>query len=350
MNKTKKNKRYIKSVIFCVVLIVITFYLILRSSEMNQLLDTIKNADPVYLIIGFILMLLFVTFEAFSIKILLKSFSYRPSFLKCIKYSFIGFYFSSITPTAGLQPAQIYYMKKDGIEIWESSLTILIVTVSYQVGMILLSIIMYSMRTTLIYTNLGILKYCLIFGLVINSFLIVIFICAVFQNNFLKRIFNGSIKLLSKLKIIKNPDSVINKAEIQLSEYKKGADYLRKTPRILLWVLAQRLMQILSRLSVAYAIYKAFGLSGYSYLDIIAMQTILAIAVESLPLPGAIGASEAGFLAINKIIFGADKLLPAMILSRGISYYAMLIISGGVTLGAHIFAGRHPAHKDVTHI
>lgn len=336
--------------IFCILLIIITFYLLLRNSEINQLLATIRDANHVYLTFGLILMLLFVIFEAFSIKILLKSFSYRPSFWKCLKYSFIGCYFNSITPTSGLQPAQIYYMKKDGIEIWESSLSILIITISHQIGMILLSIIMFSVRMSLISNNLGILKYFVVFGAVFNSFLIVIFICVAFQNNFLKRIFNSSIKLLSKFKIIKNPDDAINKAEIQLCEYKKGADHLRKSPRILLWVLAQRLMQILSRLSVAFVVYKAFGLSGYGYLDIIALQTILALAVESLPLPGAIGASEAGFLAVNKIIFGADKLLPAMLLSRGISFYAMLIISGVVTLGAQLYAGRHPAHKDVTHI
>jgi uncharacterized membrane protein YbhN (UPF0104 family) len=142
----------------------------------------------------------------------------------------------------------------------------------------------------------------------------------------------------------------LKKADIQIGEYKKGAEYLRINPSILLWVFIERIMQILSRLAVTFAVYKAFGLSGYGFIDIIALQTILALAVESVPLPGSIGAFEAGFLTANNIIFGADKLLPAMLLSRGISYYIMLIISGGVVLMAQLLTGKHPARKDVTNI
>lgn len=346
MSKTTKTNKYLKSMILSIVLIGITFYFLFRGSEISELITAIKSVNSFYLIAGLALMFMFIIFEALSIKILLKSFNYRVPFLKCIKYAFIGFYFSSITPTSFGQPAQVYYMKKDGIEIGESSLSILIITISYQVAIILLGIIMFSVRTKLITENFGIMKFLVIFGLIMNFSIIVIFIFTALQNNFLKRVINGSIRFLSKLKIVKNPEETLNKSDIQINQYKKGAEYLKINPSILLWVLLERTMQILSRLSVTFAVYKAFGLSGHGLIDIIALQTILALAVESVPIPGSIGAFEAGFLRANKVIFGEDKLLPAMLLSRGISYYVMLLISGGVVLLAHFFASKHPVQND----
>ena len=93
--------------------------------------------------------------------------------------------------------------------------------------------------------------------------------------------------------------------------------------------------QILFQFSVPYFVYKAFGLSAYSYLDILALQTVLTICVSSLPLPGAVGASEGSFLKMFFVIFGQDFVLPAMLLNRGVSFYLFLILSGIVTMAAH---------------
>ena len=121
---------------------------------------------------------------------------------------------------------------------------------------------------------------------------------------------------------------------------------MKKNPRVMLIAFLAVLIQIVSRLAVSYAVYKAFHLSGYDLIDIIALQAFLFLGVEYLPLPGAVGAAETGFLAINRVIFGADKVVPAMLLSRGISFYAFLIISGCVTIGIHLFSKRHSVRAD----
>ena len=181
------------------------------------------------------------------------------------------------------------------------------------------------------------------YGVGINLFLVIVYICAAFHESLLERILSGCIRLLARLRIIKDVDTVLSKTEVQLCEYRKGAEYIKKNPRLLLYVLSTIIVQILSRLSIAYIVYRAFGLKGHSYFDVIALQAMLALAVESLPLPGAVGASETGFLTVNRIIFGSDKLASAMLLSRGISFYVFLLISGAVALGANIADSRR--HK-----
>jgi len=75
-------------------------------------------------------------------------------------------------------------------------------------------------------------------------------------------------------------------------------------------------------------------------LDILSIQALLAIGIEYLPIPGSVGAAEAGFYAVNSLIFGKAKLMSAILLTRGISYYAYLIISGIVSIFAHIALSR----------
>ena len=59
-----------------------------------------------------------------------------------------------------------------------------------------------------------------------------------------------------------------------------------------------------------------------------------------LPLPGAAGITEACFSMMFEGIFPVLLLKPALLLSRGLSFYVLLIMSAVVTLGAHIIVLR----------
>ena len=61
---------------------------------------------------------------------------------QCIRYSFIGFFYSCITPSAsGGQPAQIYYMSKDGLDVSISTLVLMIVTITYKAVLVLVGFV-----------------------------------------------------------------------------------------------------------------------------------------------------------------------------------------------------------------
>ena len=61
-------------------------------------------------------------------------------FNKCFKYSFVGFFFCAITPSAtGGQPAQVVWMARDGIDAGLSSLVLCIVTMVYKIALLVIS-------------------------------------------------------------------------------------------------------------------------------------------------------------------------------------------------------------------
>lgn len=151
---------------------------------------------------------------------------------------------------------------------------------------------------------------------------------------------NILIKLLYKIKIIKDITKTKHYVKKQIEEYTEGALLIKKNLKVVFLIFLTAIFQISSMYSVVFWVYKSFGLNTFSFLDIISLQSILSIAVSSLPLPGAVGASESSFMILFRVLFPSGILTSAMLLSRGISFYAFIIFSGIVLTSTHVFIRR----------
>ena len=133
MNFLKKNKKSILQILFLVLLCILTFFLLLKDQELGGIWDSIQKAKKMYLWTGIALVVFFVCGESSIIYYMMRSLKIHTPFLHCIKYSFVGFFYCCITPSAsGGQPAQIYYMSKEKIDVSISALVLLVVTIAYK--------------------------------------------------------------------------------------------------------------------------------------------------------------------------------------------------------------------------
>lgn len=343
------KKKYFGSIAFLAALIGFTFYMFLKDNALSDLLASLQKASPFYVMVALGMMFLFILSESYIIKVLLNSLGKSISIGRCVKYSFIGFYFSSITPSAsGGQPAQVYYMKKDGINVSLSSLTLLITTALYQLVMLLIGGVMFLWKADFVTENVKGIGILLVYGVAINLILLGFIFAVIFSDKVVRRFVLWCARLFHKIKIVKNLKKVEITIDEQIEEYRQGAQHIRKHPKAVLKAFGATIIQLGSLTLVPFFIYKAFGLNEYSVIEIVAVQSLLTIAVSSLPLPGAVGASEGGFLLLFKLFFGANLVLPGMLLSRGVSYYAMLLISGAVMIIAQICMGRKKQNARVT--
>jgi uncharacterized protein (TIRG00374 family) len=123
----KDNNHNIRNFIIFLILIIITFTIFFKSRNVEEIIVVFKQTNGLYIGIASICMLIYLCLEGANIKRTLRKLGTKISPLNAIKYSFIGFFFSGITPAAsGGQPMQIYFMHRDGIDIAQSTITLLI--------------------------------------------------------------------------------------------------------------------------------------------------------------------------------------------------------------------------------
>lgn len=91
-------------------------------------------------------------------------------------------------------------------------------------------------------------------------------------------------------------------------------------------------IQLLAYYSVPYWIYKAFGLNTYGILYVLTLQAVLYATVSGIPSPGSVGVSEGGFFGIFRNVFSETIISSAMLLSRGVNFYLLIIISSIIVI------------------
>ena len=83
-------------------------------------------------------------------------------------------------------------------------------------------------------------------------------------------------------------------------------------------------------------------LTSFNYFDLLAVQVLIAISVDTLPLPGGMGISEILYLTVFEIIYGgilindASLVASAMLVTRAVSFYIPLILSAAIVVRRHI--------------
>lgn len=336
MSKSKN----IFNVIFLIAVFLITIHYIFQGKDMSSLIYYIQKTDLRYWIAAVFCIIFFVGSESVLIFYMMHSIQQKVYLTHCFLYSFVGFFFSCITPSAtGGQPAQIYYMKKDKIPIPVATLVLMVITITYKMVLIVLGISVLIIRPAKVMIYLSPVKGICYLGLLLNVFCVGFMVLLVFHPSIAKNILISTIKVLSKIKLIKHPSRYLERIEGAMQQYQEVAIYFRTHRLVIINVFLITVFQRVIFFYITYLTYRSFGLKGESWITIVLLQGMIAVAVDMLPLPGGMGISEKLFLMIFTPMLG-NITLPAMVVSRGLSFYAELILCALFTIVAHIVIGR----------
>lgn len=337
----KKRKSYLKNFIFFALLIFLTFYIMLKDQDLLGIFNILKSAQIKYVLIGIGCMFIYLALESFNLGRTLKNLNEKTSTFKNLKYSFIGFFFSSITPAAsGGQPMQIYYMHRDNISVANSTLALLINLSSMQIVTIsfaLISVIFNYQYLT------PVLIVCFIIGLMLNFSALMLLLIGICSKKMSRGLLNFALKVLRFFRV-KNIEEKREKFEEELEKYHQSAIYIRNNKILILRTLFVTLIQFTFYYSITYWVYRALGFNQYKIMQIITMQSVLFATVSGIPSPGAVGVSEGAFMEIFKKVYPKNMISSAVLLSRGINFYLYVFISGIVTIINHFV--RKKIYKD----
>lgn len=335
------KKKSMLNGIFLLLVFALTVYTVFRGKDLGDIAQTITEANPSYLVMGALCVVVFIWGESYILHYMLGTLDIRTKRRTCFMYSCVGFFFSCITPSAGGgQPAQLLYMRKNMIPMPVATVVLMVVTITYKLVLVIIGCFLVVFGGGVLDRYLYEVTPVFYLGLGLNVACCCLILILVFHTTLAKDAAMRMLRILVRFGIMKEKNSRTERLSLTMDHYNDTASYLRQHKWVLFRVMAITFIQRTALFSVTYFVYKAFGLRGSHAWTIVLLQSAISISSDMLPLPGGMGISEHLFLTIFDPIFYGDLLIPAMVLSRGISYYVQLIFSAMVTIGAHIIFDR----------
>ena len=310
----------------------LSFYTVFHGQDMKQVIGALCRLSPVALCIALFTAVFFVSAEGIMIYYLLRSMNGRSGLPRCIAYSFIGFFYSGITPSAtGGQPMQLYYMSRDGNELSESSVVLMTVALIYKFVLVVIGIAMLVFRHSMLKNCLQEFYLLYLLGLGLNLLLVLILSAVMLVPGRIKNILIWMERLLVKCRILKVSEQRIEKIDRFVGGYQDAVRFLLTHRRKIFIVCCCTLLQRCSVFILTWIIYCGFSLEGSDIVTVVLLQASVYIATDMLPIPGAQGITELMYRNIFGVIFTGKYLMPSLYVTRGISFYFLLLAGLAVT-------------------
>ncbi len=334
---TGKRNRNIFNALFLTAVFAVTMCSVFYNEDLGSIIGYIKSADSRYWLIGVIFVIIFIESESVIIYYMFRSLGESVKLTHCCLYSFVGFFFCLVTPSAtGGQPAQLYFMKKDGLSLTVSTMVLVIVTITYKMVLVAAGIIVFVLRPARIFYYLKpVMPWCVL-GMVLNIICILVMLLFVFHPLFARNTATFIICTASRLFNLKNSKKYIDKVSSAMDKYRDTAEYFSSHKFIIWNVFCITTFQRILLFAVTYITCLSFGTAREGIVVITSLQAMISAAVDMLPLPGGMGITEKLFKEIFTPLCGGSLVLPVMIVSRGLSYYTQLFISAVMSVVAYI--------------
>lgn len=311
-----------------IVFIVLTFKLIFKNQDINQIRDILKNADGFYIALAVGAITLYVFFGGYAIKVPIDSMGYKMPYRACFKYSLTEIYFSGVTPSnTGGQPMIAVSMKGDNYRFADIAMVLMAVTAIYKVGIMFIALVLLFCNFTYVFHIMGYVRFLFYLGVFINIVFVGLIVLLMFSNHIFWIVEKVVLNFLVKIHIVKNKEKFKEKIVEQKQKYAHCAEFFKGSPIVVIKMFIVLIAQRLALLIITYFVYKSFGLTGTSLFQILAIQTVLSLSVEMMPLPGAVGVTESVFILLYDAVFGKFLVYPALLLTRGLNFYLPFIVS-----------------------
>lgn len=327
-NMNSKKKKIMNLCFFILNIAIVIGILIYQLG--GQKIETIKGLK----LNGFAILLLIFLFvayqslEVFAGSYLLKASTGKWRPILMFKVYGVGRYYDSITPMAtGGQPFQITYLKNHG-ESLHTALSIPVAKYLFsQIAIVIVSLtclIISSVDST--YNSY--VSIASVIGFICSSVVLSVAIFLSVSKTVGRKIVVKVLKLLYKMKIIKNYDKQYVKITKYIEDFQSVMQQYAKSPKDFIIMLATNLLRFILYYSIPYGIFALMrGFDSSMYIKFIVMGVLVDLASSFFPLPGGTGMNEISFSAMFAPFF-ANSLMTvwALLIWRFFSYYYFLIL------------------------
>ena len=335
MKKSTKTSIFRFAYIGVTVLVIVLIGLF--DSNFKDIGKAIQNIDGFWLLGAVVCMVLYWLTDGWLLQYITNYTSENKlSYGKSLKIGIIGMYYSAMTPSSsGGQPFQVVYMKREKIPVGTSTCIVVIKFICFAITVIIFFLLSWLMLGTSTLQDYSAVYWLSILGFVIYALAILLIVLTIINETWVLRAGNSIINFLYRIRLLKKVETVEkakNAFTKTIDDYNSTTKYLKNNKRHLVGSVLISIVNIGFLFAITYFIYRAFGLSEYTFFYVMALQAFLYTAVSYFPLPGAAGASEGGFYVIFSAFFAKDLVFMAMLIWRILTYYIILAMGSLVVV------------------
>ncbi len=322
-----KNKKWLANGLFLLLVVGLTLWFTFRGQDMSRVWACVRTASPLWCAVAVTLVVAFILGESVIIAGLMRSVGQKTRLTHCFLYSFVGFFFSCITPSAsGGQPMQVWLMRRDGISAAVSVPVLILVAILYKLVLVVIGLVTLLIRPAVLMPYLEpVIGWCWL-GVGLNVVAVTLMLLVVFRPALMRRLIGGLVRVGTRLFRLRHPERLIARADAWIAQYADVATCFRRDGRAMIVAAALTFVQRLLLFAVTVCCCLALGVGGGHLLIVLMLQAMISVAADMMPLPGGSGISEMLFLRMFTPLLGEGAALPVMILSRGIGFYAQMFI------------------------
>lgn len=339
--RSKKIFLYLAFALLCAGSIAFTAYMDFNTNDKTlpfTEIMAILGQNWYYLLLALLSVFLVLLCDGLKTSLLLYGSIKKFRFGLSLKTATLTKFYDYVTPFgAGGQPFAIYHMNKKGVEGGAATAVVLAAFFLQQICFVVLSIVGLSLSgyTTVSLTQ----KIMSIFGAIACLLVPALIIVFSLLPKTTAKLLTGTIRFLAKIKLIKNPDAIIEKTVGGVAKNTECIKSISKNKTVFILSILLSIGGWCAMCSIAYFTLRSFGydlknVNGFiEWLQIAQMSLICYMSVAFIPTPGNAGASEVSFYFIFTTSLAGGVGFTALIFWRFLSYYSYIII-GGITIFA----------------
>ena len=321
-------KKFVNYIVLAIVtLIVLIFSLKDNFREIMHELFTMKLG---WLLLAFLMIIMFWFCKSIAIhlfnKNVKKDFKYHNSLLLMMRTQFMN----AITPFAtGGQPYQVYFLRQCGIKTEVATGVIVQNFIVYQIVLVFLGLVaLFSNYIFHLFPKSHLLSRLIILGFIINTVVIVLAFVVSFGKKTNKKIINFSIKVLTKLRLVKDKDKKLKDWDERINNFHDNASTLFKNKKLFVKTLGLNFIALTCLYSVPFFVLMAMGNHSINIALTVITSAYVMLIGSFVPIPGGTGGLEYGYSAFYGFFVRGSILSASMLIWRFITYYLGLIVGG----------------------
>ncbi len=341
--KSDIKSKIIWTLVFVVLAVMSVFAVTNMSKDftVEKFFAYISGVNPFLICAAVLAMLGFIFFEALAVLSVVKGFGYRQKFIHGIVYSASDIYVSAITPSAtGGQPASAYFMCSDGIPTGVVTVSLMLNLVMYTVSIVVLGLCSIILNPGIFFKFDAFSRTLIVLGTLIQALIIFALILLLRHERVLKKICNGFLSFLSGIRLLKNKQKYAKKLEKTIEDYKHCAEMIRGRKAMVAKCFVFNMLQRISTILVPVFVFLAAGGDLAKARSVFAVQNLVVLGSNCIPLPGAIGVAD--YLMLDGFgALGIENHSSMELFSRALSFYFCVFLCFALTVIAFIVKKQH---------